>query len=60
MNKQDRKIALAKLTKQAALDKIAEEVIADVNQANIEDPQQFADRVFQELLSNIKIDGLDE
>ena len=60
MNKQDRKIALAKLTKQAALDKIAEDIVDDVNQLDNEDPQQFADKVFQELLNNIKIEGLGE
>lgn len=60
MNKKDRKIALAKLTKEAALNKIAEDAVNDVNQANIEDPQQFADKIFQELLNNMKIEGLDE
>jgi hypothetical protein len=60
MNKKDRKIALAKLTKEAALNKIAEDAISDVNQANIEDPQQFADKIFQEILNNMKIEGLDE
>jgi hypothetical protein len=60
MNRQQRKLALAELTKRAALNKIAEEAIADVNEAGVEDPDQFADRVFQELLKNISIDGLED
>jgi hypothetical protein len=58
MNKKERKIALAKLTKQAALDKVAEDIVQDTN--NIEDPQQFADHIFDELVKNLKIDGLDD
>lgn len=60
MNRRDRKLVLTKLTKEAALNKVAEDAINDVNQANIEDPQQFADQIFQELLNNMKIEGLDE
>ena len=60
MNLKQRKIALAKLQKEAALNKVAEEVVDDVNSANIEDPRQYAHQVFQELLKNLKIDGLDE
>jgi hypothetical protein len=60
MNKTNRKTALEQLTKQAALNKIAEDVIDDVNAANIEDPQQFADKVFQKLLENMQIEGLED
>jgi hypothetical protein len=60
MNKKERKLVLTKLTKEASLNKIAEDAINDVNQANIEDPQQFADKIFQELLNNMQIEGLDE
>ena len=59
MNTLDRKTVLAKLTKQAALNKIAEEAVVDANDANLEDPQQFADKVFQQLLNNLHIEGLD-
>jgi hypothetical protein len=60
MKKQDRHNAISQLSKQAMLNKIAEETIEDVNQANIEDPQQFADHIFQELLNKMKIEGLGE
>ena len=60
MNRNQRKIALAKIQKEAALNKIAEDVVDDVNNAGIEDPQQFAHQVFQDLLKSLKIDGLDE
>lgn len=60
MNKTNRKVILAKITKQATLNKIAEEAVVDANQANIEDPQQFADKVFQQLLNNLHIEGLDD
>lgn len=60
MNAKQRKIALAKLTKQATLDKIAEDVVADVNNTGIEDPDRYAERIFDELLKNLKIEGLDD
>lgn len=54
---------LNELTKTAAIQKKAEELADDVNMAD-EDPQVYADKIFDALLeeikSNIKIEGLDE
>ena len=60
MNREQRKISLAQLNKQAALNKVADEAIADVNNAGIEDPQQYAHQIFQELLKSLKINGIDD
>ena len=60
MIRKNRKIVLAQIQKEAALNKIAEDIVDDVNNAGIEDPQQFAHQVFQDLLKSLKIDGLDE
>lgn len=64
MNKKFRKEALEKLNKKASLEKRANDAVDDVNLANIEDPQEYANKVFEALLenlkNNIKIDGLDD
>lgn len=63
MNKKSRMQILNELTKTAAIQKKAEELADDVNMAD-EDPQVYADKIFDALLeeikSNIKIEGLDE
>lgn len=59
MNKKSRKEKLSELVKQAAQDKVASDVANDVNLAVIDDPEEYAHRVFEALLSNLKIDGLD-
>lgn len=60
MNKKARQIALAKITKQAEqnalIKKIAED--ADINSAS--DANSYSERVFQKLLAEIKIDGLED
>lgn len=60
MNKKSRKEKLSELVKQAAQDKVAFDVANDVNLAAIDDPEEYAHQVFEALLSNLKIDGLDE
>jgi hypothetical protein len=41
------------------LHKTAQQIVEDVNSANIEDPQEFAHKIFQKLLENLEIVGLD-
>lgn len=58
MNK--RTILLASLIKEAQMKKIAQDTIADINLASIEDPDEYAHKVFEALLANIKIEGIDD
>jgi hypothetical protein len=60
MKKQTRKEQLATFVKQATQDKVASDVASDVNLAEIDDPEEYAHKVFEALLSNLKIEGLDE
>jgi hypothetical protein len=55
-----RKNIIAELLKEAQIEKIAEEVSTDENLASIEDPNEYAHKVFEALLSNIKIEGIDD
>ena len=54
MNKENRKKALAQLTKQAELNKIADAALIKVSQVG--DPKQQADQIFQYLIDNLDIE----
>lgn len=53
----NRKINLKKIIKEAELDKTAQDAI---NSAEGSKGEEFAHRIFDALLDNIKIEGLDE
>lgn len=53
----NRKENLKQLIKEAELDKRAQEAIQDAGETKGE---EFAHKVFEALLNNIKIDGLDD
>jgi len=58
MNK--RIAAMTELIKKAKIAKIAEEISTDENLASIENPNEYAHKVFEALLSKIVIDGIDD
>lgn len=60
MNINQRKEKLNQLQKEASLNKIAEDVMSDVNNLDIADPDEYAHQVFLKLLENLHIDGLDD
>lgn len=55
-----KKAIINKIIKEAKLDKTAQDAINQVNQSNTQDSKEYADKVFQELLNNLHITGLDD
>jgi hypothetical protein len=55
-----KKTIINKIIKEAKLDKTAQDAINQVNQSNTQDSKDYADKVFQELLNNLHITGLDD
>lgn len=51
---------LSKIEKQAKLDKAAIKVAQDSNLVETENPQEYAERIFDALLNNIEIEGLED
>lgn len=60
MNKQSRKAALEKLVKQAEQEALIKKVAEDNDINNATDANDYSERVFQKLLAEIKIDGLED
>jgi uncharacterized Fe-S cluster-containing MiaB family protein len=61
VNKNNRKKILNELTKQAELQKFAvDKLVDDINDANISDSKEYADKIFDMLLNNIDLDWLDD
>lgn len=55
-----RKSILEKLIKKAALNKKAEDAINDVNAADLNNPEEYANAIFDKLLSTLEIEGLED
>jgi hypothetical protein len=55
-----KKTIINKIVKEAKLDKTAQDAISQVNQSETQDSKEYADKVFQELLKNLHISGLDD
>jgi hypothetical protein len=53
----DRKEKLKKIIKEAELDKTAQDAITNAGESKGE---EFAHKIFEALIDNLKIDGLDE
>lgn len=51
-----RKEQIKQLQKEATLHKKAEEVVADVNNLGLEDPEAYADHIFDQLVNDLQID----
>lgn len=60
MNKKARKAALEKITKQAEREALIKKVAEDADINSADDATSYSERVFQKLLSEIKIDGLED
>jgi hypothetical protein len=60
MNKLARKAALEKLIKQAEQDALIKKVAEDSDVNSAEDAASYSEKVFQKLLAEIKIDGLED
>ncbi len=60
MNKQARKPALEKIIKKAEQDALIKKVAEDSDVNSAEDATSYSERVFQKLLAEIKIDGLED
>ncbi len=60
MNKQSRKAALEKITKQAEREALIKKVAEDADVNSAADAESFSEKVFQKLLSEIKIEGLED
>jgi len=60
MNKLARKAALEKLIKQAEQDALIKKVAEDSDVNSTEDATSYSEKVFQKLLEEIKIDGLED
>lgn len=55
-----RKSILEKFIKKAALDKRAEDAVNDVNSADLNNPEEYANAIFDKLLSTLEIEGLED
>jgi hypothetical protein len=60
MNKQSRKATLEKLVKQAEQEALIKKVAEDKDVNSAADASDYSERVFQKLLAEIKIDGLED
>lgn len=60
MNKQARKSALEKLLKQAEQEALIKKVAEDSDVNDAADANSYSEKVFQKLLNEIKIDGLED
>lgn len=60
MNKKARQAALAKITKQAEQEALIKKVAEDSDVNSAADAESFSEKVFQKLLSEIKIEGLED
>lgn len=60
MNKKARQAALAKIIKQAEQDTLIKKIAGDADINNAGDAESYSEKVFQKLLSEIKIDGLED
>lgn len=55
-----KKTILTKIIKEAQLEKNAQEAINEANQINTQDSKAYADKIFEELLRGLHINGLDD
>ena len=60
MNKKARKVALEKIVKQAEHEALIKKVAGDTDINNATDATSYSEKVFQKLLAEIKIDGLED
>ena len=60
MNKKARKTALEKLVKQAEQEALIKKVAEDADINNATDASSYSDKVFEKLLNEIKIEGLED
>jgi len=60
MNKKARKEALTNLLKQAEQDALIKKVAEDTDVNEATDASSYSDKVFEKLLSEIKIEGLED
>ena len=60
MNKKARKAALEKLVKQAEQDALIKKVAEDTDVNNAASASSYSEKVFEKLLNEIKIEGLED
>jgi hypothetical protein len=60
MNKKARKAALDKLVKQAEQDALIKKVAEDTDVNNAASASSYSEKVFEKLLNEIKIEGLED
>lgn len=60
MNKKARQAALKNIIKQAEQDALIKKIAEDSDINSADDANNYSERVFQKLLSEIKIDGLED
>lgn len=60
MNKKSRKEVLNKINKQAEQEALIKKVAEDTDVNSATDADNYSERVFQKLLSEIKIEGLED
>jgi len=56
----NKKNIINKIVKEAKLNKTAQDAIDKANQSTTQDSKEYADKIFQELLNNLHITGLDD
>jgi hypothetical protein len=55
-----KKTIINKIVKEAKFDKIAQEAINQANQSDAQGSKEYADKIFEELLNNLHINGLED